>query len=421
MRIRQLVPALFLARTLLAVEVDEPTVTRREAAVLEQAVDLAVTNAAGAIALLAGSVSPKNSAALDFALGNFYLQADRPDEAIGAYGRAVAKLPGFVRARKNLGRAYLLGDQPAEAVGVYQALVTDRHMDRDVLLLLGHGLRMEGETAGAESAYRQALMLAPRDGDAMQGLAKCLVAQARYPEAEVLLTTLLVRDPGRRELWSLKANVQLALDKVAAAAVSLETARRLGVADADMLMLLGDLYLNRAQSAEALAVYAQAAGGSAARLLRAAAGFVQVGDGAGATALLERVGQGDLAPEEAVSRDRLRADVARLAGERETAIAGYRAVLRRRPMDGEALLALGELLYRADLFEEAAMAFERAARIAGHEAAALLWQAQVEVERGRYARAVELLEAAQAFESRPHVARYLAQVRRLAAPMARRK
>jgi hypothetical protein len=59
------------------------------------------------------------------------------------------------------------------------------------------------------------------------------------------------------------------------------------------------------------------------------------------------------------------------------------------------------------------MTCERAARIPGHEADTLVLHAQIEVERQRYARAAELLEAAQAFEQRPYVQRYLDQVRRM--------
>jgi hypothetical protein len=59
------------------------------------------------------------------------------------------------------------------------------------------------------------------------------------------------------------------------------------------------------------------------------------------------------------------------------------------------------------------MAYERAARVAGFEARGLIRQAQVEVERERYPRAIELLEAAQAFDAQPHVARYIEQLRRM--------
>ena len=59
------------------------------------------------------------------------------------------------------------------------------------------------------------------------------------------------------------------------------------------------------------------------------------------------------------------------------------------------------------------MLYERAASTEGSEAEALVRQAQIEVERERYGRAVELLEASLVFDDAPHVTRYLEQVRRL--------
>ena len=60
------------------------------------------------------------------------------------------------------------------------------------------------------------------------------------------------------------------------------------------------------------------------------------------------------------------------------------------------------------------MTCERAARVKGFEADALVRHAQIEVRRERYGRAAELLENAQVFQNQPHVGRYLEQVRRLA-------
>jgi lipopolysaccharide biosynthesis regulator YciM len=77
------------------------------------------------------------------------------------------------------------------------------------------------------------------------------------------------------------------------------------------------------------------------------------------------------------------------------------------------LLILAELHREADRLEDAVMACERASRIQGFEADALILQGRIEAERERYARAVELLEAAQSFEDRPYVARYLEQLRRM--------
>jgi len=120
-----------------------------------------------------------------------------------------------------------------------------------------------------------------------------------------------------------------------------------------------------------------------------------------------------LSPDQHRKLLRLEAQQAYLSGDRKAALMAYKRLLEEDPLDGDALIALGDLHREADELEEAIIAYERAARISGKEAQALVRQAQVEVERERYARAVELLEAAQAIDPRPNVARYLDQVREL--------
>jgi Flp pilus assembly protein TadD len=92
----------------------------------------------------------------------------------------------------------------------------------------------------------------------------------------------------------------------------------------------------------------------------------------------------------------------------------YEAVIRENPLEGDAILALADLKERAGEVEEARILLERAARIDGFEARALVRHAQLEVGQGNYGRAVPLLERAQVFTNRPTVRRYLEQVRRLA-------
>ena len=110
---------------------------------------------------------------------------------------------------------------------------------------------------------------------------------------------------------------------------------------------------------------------------------------------------------------RLEARQAYLSGDRKAALMAYERLLEEHPLDGDALIALGDLHREAGELEEAMMAYERAARTSGKEAQAFVRQAQVEVERERYAKAVERLEAAQTIDPRPNVACYLEQVRRL--------
>lgn len=399
----------------------EPTVTREEAELLRKA--MATTDVAAAIEILQIKKLAEASPALDFALGNLYFQQEQLGAAAQAYQNALAKQPKFRSAVMNLGRVYLLQEQTDKAITLYQELVTDGQADADILLLLGHALLMQNYPVSAESAYRQSLLLRPKHHDAMLGMARSLMQQQRYAEGLALIGEILQTDPTHKELWSLRANALLVMGKNEQTAHTIENARRLGCADPEMLATLGDLYLNQDQPEDALAAYEiafETNSPSVTRMLRAFEGFLMVRDHDGAGRMLERIEAIRQATPSSfrecdqVKLLRLKGELAEQRGEPEKAMSLYEELLRIDPLDARTMLLLARGQWQKGELEEAAMTCERAARIQGFEADALVLHAQIEVERERYTRAVELLEAAQTFRERSYVQRYLAQVRRMA-------
>ena len=395
----------------------EPTVSPKEAKLLSAAV--ATTNRIQAVAMLQTKGLPKASAALDFAIGNFQFQESQLEAAAQSYRNAIAKLPAFRNARKNLGRVYLLMDQDAKAIAVYQALVEEGIVDADSLLLLGHGLMRQARYVSAESAYRQVMLLAPDSAEAQQGLIRCLLQQERHHEARGLLKSVLNATPHRAEFWSLLANVNIALNATDDAVTALETARRLGLCDPSMLGLLGDLYLSAGQPNDAVASYEAAltAGwNDAPRLQRAIEGFIMAGDAASAARVLKQLESATAEPDadRVLEMLKLRGELAALEGLPADAIARYQELIVKDPLNGKAVLRLGTLLQETGDLGAAELAYERAGRLEGMQMDSLIKRAQLEVQRDRFVAAVRLLEAAEAIESRPHVSRYLEQVRRLA-------
>jgi tetratricopeptide (TPR) repeat protein len=401
----------------------EPTVTREESNLLKHAMAVAQTNSLEAIRMLEAGKDDDASPAIDFAIGNLHFQADRLNKAAEAYRAAIAGLPTFRSAMVNLGRIYLLQARTADAIALYQSLVADGQADADTLLLLGHALLMEDAPVSAEAAYRQSLLLRPKHGETMLGMTKALMKQERYAEALALVGEILTRDPENRELWSLRANAYLSMGKYAEAIRTLEKARRLNCADAGMLATLGDLLLNRNQPEDAVKAYQRAFDVETPaldRMLRAAEGFLMLRETDAAERMIRQAGTVLDAQEDrldtatATKHMRLQAELALQQQRVEEAMAHGRAVLEVDPLDGRTLLMLAELQQQTGRLEDAVMTCERAARVEGFQADALVRQAQIEVQRERYRRAVTLLEAAQAFDDRPYVARYLEQLRRMA-------
>lgn len=84
------------------------------------------------------------------------------------------------------------------------------------------------------------------------------------------------------------------------------------------------------------------------------------------------------------------------------------------PLDGEALILLGQSYATAGDVEKACFNFETAARIDKYEAEAKLRHGQCLVRNARYQEALPLLKRAQELKPRDDVARYLEQVERIA-------
>jgi len=394
----------------------EPTVSQKEAAMLQSAAAAAVTNNLAAAEILSQKNSDKASAAIDFATGNFLFQADKLQDAEAAYLKAIEKLPTFRNAIKNLGRVYLQMKREDDAIAVYQTLVEKGLADSDSLLLLGHALMMRLHYVPAENAFRQTLLLKPNSYDAQQGLIKCLLEQERYPEARSLLKTMLDTKPQSPELWNLLANVNMALDANQKAITALETADRLNCSSAAMLMLLGDLYLDAGQASDAVARYDAAVKRGwtdKSRLLRAAEGLVMIGDAQRARQMLTTIENSRTQDGSSSGMLTLKADLAALEGNSDEAIKIYRQIITTDPLNGRAILKLGELLQAKGDTGAAQLNYERASRLKGTEAEALVKQAQLAVQNNHFDRAVTLLESAQTIEPHDNVARYLKQLRHM--------
>ena len=111
---------------------------------------------------------------------------------------------------------------------------------------------------------------------------------------------------------------------------------------------------------------------------------------------------------------KLESKVAMATGEGENAIATLEEIIRKDPLDGEALLLAGDYLARHGQPEKAEFRYDSAANIAGYEADAYVKHAQLLVQSRKYAEAVELLRKAQKVRPRDNVQRYLEKVEQLA-------
>lgn len=404
----------------------EPKVAPEETEVLERAMALMGKPGGRELArrLLESFSGPRRSAVLDFTIGNLHLQSGATERAIQWYRRAIAKFPAFLRAHKNLGLALMKREAYADAIEPLTRVVALGGGDGMTYGLLGHANAQVEQFAAAESAYRLAILLQPAVPDWQIGLARGLFRLRKFDEAAALCEELIRRDATRPEYWVLLANAHLGQKQPARAAEVYELLDLDGRAAPEHLNTLGDIYVNERLpdlAADAyLRAYARGGDGAPARLLRAAEILAARGAAAEAALLAERL--------RADGRERLDADgslrllklEARLAAARgeanERQIELLEEIVRNDPLDGEALILLGQRHAAAGDVERAILQFERAAGIEAFAAEASLRHAQQLVRQRRYAEALPLLKRSIELKPRDDIVRYMEQVERLARP-----
>ncbi len=407
---------LFLAAAT-AVMAERPTVTRQEAALLEQAADVAQKNQVEALALIeAVRERDRVSAPVDYSAANLMTALERYEEAEEAYREALEKWPGFDEAQLGLARVLTLQARWADS----ETLLRDRAQSADatteLLLLYGHVLLELNRAISAETVFRRA---AWQDGDsraALGGLARSFLVQQRWAECAALAEELVAQYPGEGSYWRLLADARLAKGDRQAAVVALESARRLGAADAAALILLGELHVAAGRTAEAarvLDVAAREAEAQPGLWLRLAESLAWSGLWERAEEVLDRYAARDGEPTATYFRTR-----ARLAEQQADAAAervAYASWVRHDPVNREALLALGDWYAAQSEWAKADTWYERAAQAHANDAAPWTRLARTAMAREDYAQAESHLARAHVLGGGESVEQALQQVRRLRA------
>ncbi|MBN1586365.1 MAG: tetratricopeptide repeat protein [Candidatus Omnitrophica bacterium] len=360
------------------------------------------------------------SAVYDFTLANLYFRQEKLEQSAEAYEVAVDKYPKFLRAWRNLGLIYVRQNEFEKALPALTRVVELGGGDALTYGLLGFAHSSVGNYLSAETAYRMAVLVDPETMDWKMGLARSLFKQESYSQAVALCAQLIAEDPDRADLWLLQANAYVGLGQALKAAENYEFVDRLGRSTKDSLNMLGDIYINQELYEMAVDSYIRAMqkdpGGSAERGIRAAKVLAARGALSETKQLVEKIeqlrgDQMDPAEKKDVLKLRARLAVAEGAGEEEARV--LEQIVEIDPLDGEALILLGQHSGRAGEPEKAAFYFERAASIEGYEADAKVRHAQLLVRNGKYSEALPLLRRAQFLDPRDDVQEYLEQVERV--------
>lgn len=356
-----------------------------------------------------------------FTLANIHFQSEQMDPAAEAYRIAVERYPKFRRAWKNLGLIYVRQGQFQEALSALTKVVELGGNDAITYGLLGFAYASRGDYLSAESAYRMAILLDPGTMDWKMGLARSFFKQERYSEAAAICGNLLADQPERADLWLLQANAFIGLNQPLKAAENYEVVERLGQSTRDSLNMLGDIYLNEGLYAGAVDAYIRAlekeGQDHTKRLIRSARILIAKGAIVETRSLISKIEETQethLPDDERKDLLKLQARLAVADGKGEEEAKVLEEIVALDPLDGEALILLGQHCSRAGNTEKAIFYYERAESLEKFEADAKVRHAQLLVGSGKYEEALPLLRRAQQIDPRENVQKYLEQVERVA-------
>lgn len=342
------------------------------------------------------------------------------------YNVAVIAHPKYRRAWRNLGLVHVRMEKFDEARKAFARVIVLGGGDADTYGLLGHCYANLGNHLPAESSYRMANMLAPDQISWKMGLVRSFLLQKRYPDAVALCGKLLEDDPTNAQLWLFQANAYIGMDKIDLAAENYEILDGMGESSVDTVKLLADIYTNQGLYDTAVAYYIRAMqmaeGASAERLMLKLLTSARVLSTRGIDAraatkkLVEQIDAtyGEKIPDpdrKTLLMIKARIALAEGAGVQEARI--LEEVVKLDPTDGEALILLGQFYARQQDWDEAIFRYERAVKLEGFEADALVRHAQALVQSDRAAEAVPLLRRSLSIKYREGVQQYLDAVERM--------
>ena len=399
----------------------EPKISDQEKDVLRSLVDLIKAKPQAAITQLRPQIKAGSSAAFDFILANLYFQEGKLTEAEKFYKNAVQKYPNFRRAYKNLGLVQVQAGNFKDAIPSISRALELGEVDGRAYGLLAYGYLTEGKYYPAEAAYRQAILIQPKQKDWKIGLARCLLETERYNEAVSLFDTLLQDEPDNSDYWLLQSNAYIGNEQSLRAAQNLEVVRRMGKAELSTLTLLGDIYMNNMIPDLALGAYLSAVEMAEPKdvkaLLRAANILTRSTNFEQAANLISDIRERtdiSLSPEQDLELLNQEAKIARAEGDEEAAVEILNKIVERDALNGEAIIELANYYADKDMLPEAINRYEQAAKIDAFERQALIAHGQTLVRKAQYRKALPLLKRALQLETEPNLEDYTARVERAA-------
>ncbi len=395
----------------------EPSITTEEKELFEILVPLIRSDVNAAINTLRASILPESSPALDFTLGNLYFETGDFQGAIRQYLTSIQKLPNFERAYSLLGKVHVRIGEMDKAVPYLVKTIELGGADSDIYGLLGYCYLNQEKFDSALSAYEQGLLYDPNNTDWKLGKAQALLILQKWRESIGIFEELIAKFPDKAEYWLLQANAYLGIRDTAQSAANYEVLRRMKKARPDSLFQLGDIYMNDGLADLAYPVYVEALQADPKQNVRRPLMVAKILTDRGVwkdaslyLSSMRNTFNGRLTDDEELEILTLESRIALATGDDEKASESLKAIIKRNPLAGEALLLLAGFQANKGEIEEAILNYESAREIDSFKRRALLEQAQMHVRQEEYEDAVPLLKDALEIQAEDRIQKYMEAV-----------
>jgi len=395
-----------------------PSINREEGEVFKKVSQIAAKNTAGAIKLLTEAITPESSGAMDFALANFLLQQKDYAKANASYVKSIKKFPNFGRAYKNLGLSHIQQGNFAKALPNLTKALEILGGDGGLFGLIAYCHLNEGNYGPALDAYKFALVYEPDSRDWRLGQLKALQNLRKYDEVEGIIYRYIQDNPNEPEFWLQQANAFIAQRKYSEAAANFEIVDLMNASDEDMLILLGDIYVNLDAPTLALAPYEKAlAGGKVPvkKTLSVTKSLSRRLSPSEFKTFLSKVDAAYSTPMESADQLTLltlKAANALALDEKAEAMTMLSQVVSKDPLNGSALLTLGSYYYGEADYIKSLDYYSRAEKVEDVKVEALLGSARVLVKQTKYYDAITRLKEAQTINDQPFIAQYISTLQK---------
>lgn len=353
-----------------------------------------------------------DSTALQLLRGQVLLVLKDFKNAELALQASLATMPDLTKAHQGLSLLYMQQQQYNKALPHLIRSVELGRADAQVYAQLAYIHVQNDQPWSAIAAYRQALMLQPRQVEYQQGLLFALIAAGDVTQAQILLKELLNKNPNNADLWLQRAQLFLKQGNQPLALNNIEIALKLNPNDHSNQLLAAQLHLSQGSSERAVDLILASLQQlpkeneqTAAQVSLQTLNWLIVQQQwslAGKLISQSKILAATFNAQQKTQFSVYSAQLAIEEGELNSALASLNKAININPNLGDALLSLASLYQQKNQLTQAKLMYVRAQALPEYKVSAWLGLAQLEIDGQHYKAALTYLKKAYKAQPQRH-------------------